>query len=61
LAEKSIYTADLTLIATRFSQALLQEIFMSKWWLPSKINLVNSLNTNFQTCQFNENRLFISG
>ena len=32
-------TADLALIATRFSHGLLQEIFMSKWWLSFKERL----------------------
>jgi len=41
------HTADLALIATGFSQGLLQEIFMSKWWLSSKIKLGTSLNANF--------------
>jgi len=31
------HTADLALIASRFSQALLQESFTSKWWLSSKV------------------------
>ena len=39
LAEKK-YATDLALIASRFSQVLLQESFTSKWWLSFKVETV---------------------
>ena len=47
LAEKSIYTADFALIASRLSQTLLQESFTRKWWLSFKVEIWNLLKTNF--------------
>jgi len=44
---KSIYAADFALIASRFSQTLLQENFARKWWLSLLVEIWNLLNTNF--------------
>jgi len=41
------HTADLALIASRFSQALSQECFTRKWWL----------SFNAETWKFNKNKL----
>jgi len=40
LAAKSIL-ADLALIASRFSQAFMQENFTSKWWIRSRVEAMN--------------------
>jgi len=58
------HTADLALVASRFSQALLQESFTSKWWLSSKVEAGNFtknklLKLIIMNYQFNENRLSI--
>jgi len=42
------HSADLALTASRFSQALSQENFASKWWLSSSVEAVTLLKTNFQ-------------
>jgi len=41
------HTADLALIASRLSQALLHESLTSKWWLSSKVEFGILLKTNF--------------
>jgi len=51
------HTAYCALLASRFSQTLWQEGFASKWWLWSKVKALNF--ETFETCQFNESRLFI--
>jgi len=51
------HTADLALIASRFSEALLQDSLRSKWWLSSKVEALTFTTTNFYTCQLNKNRL----
>jgi len=46
--EKAQPNAEHALLASRFSQALLQKSFSSKWWLSFKVKLGTSLKTNFQ-------------
>ena len=63
-----MYTADLALIASRLSQALLQESFTSIWWLSFKVetwkftknkllNLVSSRKTKFPFAGLNVKRI----
>jgi len=53
------HTADLARIASRFSQALLQEILRPNGHFYPKQDLGISLKTKLQICQFNENGLSI--
>jgi len=42
------HTADLALKPSRFSQSVLHERFMSKWWLSSKIEAWNFTKNKFE-------------
>jgi len=50
------HTANLSLQASRFLHAFLQENFTSKWWLSSKVEAWNF--TKNKLLKLNENRLF---
>jgi len=61
------HTLDLALIASLFSQTLLQESFTRKWWLSFKVEiwkftknkllkLVNSMKADFLFAGLNQNR-----
>jgi len=52
------HSGDVALIASRFSQSISQESFISKWWFSSKVEAWNFFQKlTFKICQSNENRL----